>query len=278
MTGLASGMTATATSPATPAALAARLRADGYAVMPGVLSDREITAKRRALEPLLDATAFGDNSFLGRRTRRVYSLLAKTRAFDDAVLNPTLLAVAHDLLGPFQLCVSTAIEIHPGECAQTLHADDGIYPLPTSAGPLTLNSMWALSDFSADNGATRVVPGSHTWTEKRVEPGAEAGAVTAEMPAGSVLLYLGSLLHGGGANRAAAPRLGVVLEFSVGWVRPQENLGLTYPPALARGLEPRLQELLGYNLYPPFLGYVDGRHPRYLLEAAGPGGGPEERE
>lgn len=256
----------------------ASLRADGYVVIPGVLGAAEIAAKRRALQPLLDATPFGDNSFLGRRTRRVYSLLAKTRALDDAVLHPCVLAAAQDLLGPFQLCVSTAIEIHPGESAQTLHADDGIYPLPTSVGPLTLNSMWALSDFSAENGATRVVPGSHRWSEKRLEPDAQAGEVAAEMAAGSVLLYLGSLLHGGGANRAADPRLGVVLEFSAGWLRPQENLGLTYPPALVRGLAPRLQELLGYNLYPPFLGYVDGRHPRHLLEGAGPGEGRGGRE
>jgi ectoine hydroxylase-related dioxygenase (phytanoyl-CoA dioxygenase family) len=271
----------TPVSPA-PAALADRLRSDGYVVVHDVLETASVRARRRALAPFLAAAEFGGNSFLGPRTKRVYSLLAKTRAFDDAALHPTVLTLAETLLGPLQLSVSTAIEIHPGESAQTLHADDGIYPLPTAAGPLTLNSMWALSDFTVDNGATRVVPGSHRWPEKRLDAGAEAAAVPAEMKAGSVLVYLGSLLHGGGANRTPAPRLGVVLEFSVGWLRPQENLGLTYPPELVRGLEPRLQELLGYNLYPPFLGYVDGRHPRHLLEgtARGPGpiAGPSDKE
>ena len=85
------------------------------------------------------------------------------------------------------------------------------------------------------------------------------------MPAGSVLIYLGNLLHGGGANETPAPRLGVVLEYGVSWIRPQENLGLAYPPTLARTLPTRLQELLGYNLYPPFLGYVDGKDPKELL-------------
>jgi len=244
------------------AAVADRVREDGYVVLPDVLSADQVAAKRRSLEPFLERTEFGGNSFLGRRTRRVFSVLAKVRSFDDAILHPLVLGTADRLLGDHQLCVSTAIDIHPGEAAQTLHADDGVYPLPTSAGPLTLNSMWALDDFTAANGATRVVPRSHHRPDKRT---AGDEIVVAEMAAGSVLLYLGSLLHGGGANTTDRPRLGVVLEYSVSWLRPQENLGLTYPPDLVRGLPTRLQELLGYNLYPPFLGYVDGRHPRELL-------------
>ena len=243
--------------------VAAAVLADGYAVVPGVLDADEVAAKRRSLQPWLDGTEFGTNSFLGHQTRRVFSILAKVRTFDDALLNPIVLGVADRVLGHHQMSVSTAIEIHPGESAQTFHADDGVYPLPTSLGPLVLNSMWALDDFTEANGATRVVPRSHHRSEKRLE--AADDVVVAEMPAGSVLLYLGSLLHGGGANTSDRPRLGVVLEYSVSWLRPQENLGLTYPPDLVRGLPERLQELLGYNLYPPFLGYVDGKDPRALL-------------
>ncbi|HVX19797.1 MAG TPA: phytanoyl-CoA dioxygenase family protein [Acidimicrobiales bacterium] len=251
--------------------VAATVLANGFAVVPRVLDADQVAAKRRSLEPWLDRTEFGANSFLGRRTRRVYSVLAKVRTFDDALLHPLVLGVADRVLGHYQMCVSTAVEIHPGEPAQTLHADDGVYPLPTSVGPLTLNTMWALDDFTEANGATRMVPGTHRRPEKRLAEADEV--VVADMPAGSVLLYLGSLLHGGGANTTDRPRLGVVLEYSVSWLRPQENLGLTYPPDLVRDLPERLQELLGYNLYPPFLGYVDGKDPKELLRP--PPAGPE---
>ena len=123
--------------------------------------------------------------------------------------------------------------------------------------------MWALDDFTAANGATRLVPGSHRWGERRPDP---APTVTAEMPAGSVMFYLGSLWHGGGANTTDRTRLGVILEYVAAWLRPQENHVLGVPREIARALPERLQELLGYNIYPPFLGYVDGRHPRRVLE------------
>ena len=256
-------MSGTTAAPNAVDAAASQILADGFVILPDVLDAAAIAAKRASLAPLLDQAPFGHNSFLGGRTRRVYGLPAKVRSFDDALLDPVVLGVAERVLGHHQLCVTTAIEIHPGEAAQTLHADDGVYPLPTSLGPLTLNSMWALDDFTLANGATRLVPGSHRWPEKRLAESDEL--VVAEMSAGSVLLYLGSLLHGGGANRSDRARLGVILEYSVGWIRPQENLGLAYPPDLVRDLPERLQELLGYNLYPPFLGFVDGKHPRELL-------------
>lgn len=248
---------------ATVEGLAAAIFQDGYAVVEGVLDPDNLADKRRQLKDLLATTEFGDNSFVGYRTRRVFSLLAKLRCFDDAVLHPLLLGLLDQVLVHYQLCVSTAIEIAPGESAQTLHADDGVYPLPGFGRPLTVNSMWAIDDFTSANGATRLVPGSHLQPEGTSL--STQGEMIAEMPAGSVLLYLGSLWHGGGSNHTTEPRLGVVIEYVVSWLRPQENLGLTYPPHLARDLPERLQELLGYNLYPPFLGYVDGKHPGELL-------------
>jgi ectoine hydroxylase-related dioxygenase (phytanoyl-CoA dioxygenase family) len=86
------------------------------------------------------------------------------------------------------------------------------------------------------------------------------------MPPGTALLYTGSVWHGGGANRTGRDRLGVVLHYAVSWLRPVENHVLAVPPSLAASLPERLQELLGYNIHPPFIGYVDGRHPRKLLE------------
>jgi ectoine hydroxylase-related dioxygenase (phytanoyl-CoA dioxygenase family) len=156
------------------------------------------------------------------------------------------------------------IEIAPGETAQALHCDDGVYPLPRPHKEVIINTMWALDDFTEANGATRVVPGSHKWTDAR--PNDATPVVQAVMPAGSVMLFVGSVYHGGGANMTDKPRLGTVIEYVAGWLRQQENQVLAVPPDTVRTLEPRLQELIGYNVYPPFLGYVDGRHPRKVLE------------
>jgi ectoine hydroxylase-related dioxygenase (phytanoyl-CoA dioxygenase family) len=127
-----------------------------------------------------------------------------------------------------------------------------------------VNTMWPLDEFTAENGATRFAPGSHLWAPGR-QPAPDEPLVAATMPPGSVMLYLGSLWHGGGANRTSLPRLGVILEYVVSWLRPQENHCLAVPPDTVRQLPERLQELLGYNIYPPFVGYVDGAHPRKVL-------------
>jgi ectoine hydroxylase-related dioxygenase (phytanoyl-CoA dioxygenase family) len=127
--------------------------------------------------------------------------------------------------------------------------------------------MWPLEDFTEVNGATRLVPQSHRWVDDR--PGPDTETVAAEMPAGTALMYLGSVWHGGGANQTEHARLGVVLHYAVGWLRPVENHVLAVPPKQAKDLDPRLQELLGYNICPPFIGYVDGSHPRKLLTHAG---------
>jgi len=136
-------------------------------------------------------------------------------------------------------------------------------PLPLDFPPVVVNTMWALDDFTEANGATRIVPGSHRWVDRLPADGDEV--VAAAMPAGSVNFYLGRLYHGGGANRTDLPRLGVILEYVASWLRPQENHILAVPADVVATLPERLQELLGYNIYPPFLGYVDGRHPRRSL-------------
>jgi ectoine hydroxylase-related dioxygenase (phytanoyl-CoA dioxygenase family) len=128
---------------------------------------------------------------------------------------------------------------------------------------VVVNTMWAFDDFTVDNGATRVVPGSQKWPSG--EYNGDEETISVEMPAGSVIFYPGTVLHGGGANRTDRPRLGVILEYVAGWLRPQENHLLAVPREVAAQLPPALQELLGYNVYPPFVGYVDGRHPRRSL-------------
>lgn len=240
------------------------LERDGYAIVEGVLSPEEARAKREELTAVLDRTPTGRNSFEGYQTRRIYALFAKTRAFDEPATHPLVLGVLDRVLGHYQLSAPSGIEIAPGERAQRLHRDDSVYPIARPHAELVVNTMWALDDFTEPNGATHVIPGSHKWIDEPIPR--EAGTARAVMPAGSVMFFLGSVVHGGGANQTDRPRLGVILEYAVGWVRPQENHLLGVPKSIVRTLPQRLQELLGYNIYPQFLGNVDGRHPLKYLE------------
>ncbi|MGA2520996.1 MAG: phytanoyl-CoA dioxygenase family protein [Acidimicrobiales bacterium] len=241
----------------------AALERDGYALVEELMGATERQAARGDLHRVLVGTPGGRNLFEGAHTRRVYALFAKTRAFDAPAVHPLVSGVLDQVLGHCQLSAPTGIEIGPGEEAQMLHYDDAIYPLPRPHPEVVLNTMWALDDFTEANGATRLVAGSHRWVDER--PSDATPTVAATMAGGSVLFYLGSLWHGGGANTTDRPRLGVVLEYVASWLRPQENHFLAVPTGTARQLPERLQELLGYNIRPPFMGYVDGRHPRRVL-------------
>jgi ectoine hydroxylase-related dioxygenase (phytanoyl-CoA dioxygenase family) len=244
--------------------VAQRLRDDGYVVVSGMLSADELQAARADLGRVLETTPTGRNAFEGRATQRVYALFAKTRTFDRAAVHPLLLEVLDQVLGHYQLSAPVGIRIGPGEAAQVLHRDDAVYPLPQPGPPVVISTMWPLDEFTENNGATRFIPGSHRWEPGR-RPGPDDPVRTATLSPGEVMFYLGSLWHGGGANRTARPRLGVLLEYVPAWLRPQENHCLAVPRDVVRQLPERLQELLGYNIYPPFLGYVDGAHPRKVL-------------
>jgi ectoine hydroxylase-related dioxygenase (phytanoyl-CoA dioxygenase family) len=254
--------------PATSASedVAQRLLDDGYVVVTGMMDPAGLTAAREDLDRVLQTTHKGRNFFEGFDTQRVYALFAKTRAFDRAATDPLLLGVLDQVLGNYQLSAPVGIRIGPGEKAQILHRDDAIYPVPEPHPPFVVNTMWPLDDFTLENGATRFIPGSHRWEPGRT-PRPDDEVVTAVISPGSAMFYLGSLWHGGGANQTSAPRLGVILHYCVGWLRQQENHCLAVPREVARELPERLQELLGYNIYPPFVGYVDGVHPRKALSA-----------
>ena len=260
---LPDGLSATT---ATGRQVAERLAADGYVVVSDMMTGEQVQAARADLSRVLETTHTGRNAFEGFDTQRVYALFAKTRTFDQAAIHPLLLDVLDQVLGHYQLSAPTGIRIGPGEQAQILHRDDGIYPVPEPHPPLVLNTMWPLDEFTEQNGATRFIPGSHLWQPGR-QPAASDEVVQATMSPGSALFYLGSLWHGGGANQTDLPRLGVILEYAAAWLRQQENHCLAVPRAVVRALPERLQELLGYNIYPPFVGYVDGRHPRRMLAA-----------
>ena len=241
------------------------LERDSYAIVEGVLSPSEVEQKRADLIEVLRSTPTGRNDFEGFKTQRIYALFGKTRAFDGPATHPLILGVLDRVLGHYQLSAPVGISIGPGETAQVLHCDDGVYPLPRPHAEVVVNTMWPLDDFTRENGATRIIAGSHAWTDRR--PAETDTVVDAVMPAGSVMFFRGSAYHGGGANNTDRPRLGVILEYVSTWLRPQENHLLAVPRDVARTLPERLQELLGYNIHPPFLGNVDGRHPRKVLMA-----------
>jgi ectoine hydroxylase-related dioxygenase (phytanoyl-CoA dioxygenase family) len=238
----------------------------GYALIPGAISSEQVARARSELEAIVENTPLGRDDFEGHRTRRVYGLFGKTRSLDDLATHDVVLGALDRILGHYQLSAPTGISIGPGETAQPLHPDDALYPVPRPHPEIVVNVMWPLQDFTATNGATRIVPGSQRWTDER--PGPDTETITVELPAGTALIYTGSVWHGGGANHSDSNRLGVVLHYAVSWLRPVENHVLVVPPAAAAELSPRLQELLGYNIHPPFIGYVDGRHPRKLIDEA----------
>jgi Phytanoyl-CoA dioxygenase (PhyH) len=244
----------------TGAEVAGQLLEDGYVVVSGMMSPEDVQAARADLDRVLAETKTGRNAFEGFSTQRVYALFAKTRTFDAVATHPLLLDVLDRVLGHYQLSAPVGIRIGPGEKAQILHRDDAIYPLPEPHPPVVVNTMWPLDPFTEENGATRFVAGSHKWEPGRSPRGADPLSAAVMTP-GSAMFYLGSLWHGGGANQTGQPRLGVILEYAAAWLRPQENHCLAVPRSVVRELPERLAELLGYNIYPPFVGYVDGSHP-----------------
>lgn len=199
----------------------------------------------------------GGNGFEGRATTRVYNLLALGELYAQIPVHPVVLPLMHHLLGPGCLVSSlSAITIHPGEIAQPIHADDQVMPVSKPHRPLTANSMWALTDFTEANGATRIIPGSHLADHSPVY-GQHYDSVPAEMPRGSILVWDGGLWHGGGANATDSKRRGIAMNYCAGFIRQQENQQLGIPLDVLRGFSPTLQELCGFGVYKGLIGHID---------------------
>lgn len=240
--------------------LAAVLR-DGYVVLPDLLSEAEVDEIRLAVEPLLDLR--GRNGFEGRTTQRVYSVLNKTRSCDRIADHPRVLALLDRLFMPnYLLSMLQVINILPGEQAQMLHTDDGFYPLPRPRKALGAATIWAIDDFTADNGATDIVASSHEWGDRLPDPAEREPVV---MSAGSCVFFLGTLWHGGGANNTAVSRLAVTAQYCEPWLRPQEAFTLSMTRDTVRTVSEDIRRMLGYSIHPPFIGQVDGMHPKRLL-------------
>jgi ectoine hydroxylase-related dioxygenase (phytanoyl-CoA dioxygenase family) len=259
----ATGSIGATVDPALVHADLAALERDGYVVLENLINPEECERIRAAVTPLLDKT--GRNSFEGERTQRIYSVLGKTRACDRLVDHPRVLALLDRLFLPnYLLSQLQVININPGEAAQLLHPDDAIYPVPRPRAPLGAATMWAIDPFTDDNGATVVLPGSHRWgTDRR--PGDDDTRVTAVMPPGSCVFFVGTLWHGGGPNRSDQARLAVTTQYCEPWLRPQEAFTLSTDRETVRAVSEDIRRMLGYSIHPPFIGMVDGMHPKRLL-------------
>jgi ectoine hydroxylase-related dioxygenase (phytanoyl-CoA dioxygenase family) len=268
----------------------AALREHGFLVIPSLLPPDMVAAMRAALRPHLRAEVFGRNQFEGHRTERVYSLVGLDPLFADLVAHPRILAICDALLQPnYLLTASQAINLHPGETEQALHTDDSFYRIPRPRDAVSISTIWAVDPFTTTNGATQIVPGSHRWDDAAVgdllaqvdfssSPGGEPrppaplpDAVRRQlrdvtMSGGSVIVFLGTLVHRGGANRDDRPRLALSNQYCEPWARQQENYGLSIPRTAARRMSRRVQDLLGYSIHPPFMGHVLGLHPHRLLD------------
>lgn len=244
------------------------LERDGYLILPYVLSAHELNALEIELEPWLERTPRCEGDFYGWNTTRVGGLLAKAPLVQRLALDRRILALAEALLRPscdcLQLNLTQATRVHPGEVGQAPHRDEEMWPWPTEGRHWLVNVMWAVSDFTAENGATRLWPGSH---RAALDRGIDEGeSIAAEMAAGSALIFLGSLTHGAGANCSKAPRTGVIVSYCLGWLKTYENQFLAYPPEVARRFPDELQRLIGYRMHRPNLGGWEGRDP---IEALG---------
>ncbi len=240
----------------------------GYVVLRNAIDASTLDLLREQLAPYLTGALMGRNDFEGLRSERVYSLLTKAPAIAQLVAHPAVLAVCDELLHPsYLLSAALVVNLHPGETAQGWHQDDALGAGPPPRAPQGVSTIWAIDDFTADNGATDVVPGSHLWNHAppSQEEMSEMG-VSLEMPAGSVAIFPGNLFHRGGANRSRGKRFGLTIQYCQPWLRQLENMMLAYPPEVARRFPERIRQLIGYALVQgTFVGYVDGRHPSKLL-------------
>jgi len=246
----------------------ARIAEQGYTILERAIEPELVGAIAADLERLEKELCIGPgkNLFEGFRTARIYNLLAHGETFERIPVHPAVLPLVEGVLDRGCLVSSlSSIAIGPDETPQPLHADDQLIPLPKPHVPLVCNTIWAITDFTEANGATRLVPGSHT-ADRSPNPLSPHATVAAEMPAGSVLVYHGSLWHGGGANRTASRRVGIAMNYCAGWVRQQENQQLGIPREIARRFSPRLRELVGYGVYHHLIGHIDKQSPVTLLD------------
>ncbi len=249
------------------------IRAQGYSISQCLISPNLVKRIRGDLAPYFRVAPKGRNDFEGFKSQRLYSLLTKSKCLAKLVEHPLILGLADRFLREdYLLTAAAAVRIHPGETPQGFHRDDN----PANAPDWGFRDMWGFStiwmfdDFTESNGATEIIPGSHKWPmEQAPEP---SQAVKACAPAGSVLLFAGNLLHRNGPSSKSIKdktRLGITIQYSQPWLRTIENFTLAVPPEKAARFSSKVQALLGYSVDAPgFVGFVDGLHPKRLINPA----------
>ena len=245
------------------------INADGAVILENVLQADEIQQFRHEMDPFMEATAAGQDDFSGQATTRTGALVARSAKAREMLLNATVVSAAGAFLAPYckriQVHLTQIIRLKPGQGKQMIHRDRWAWGQYLKNVEPQFNTIWAITDFTAENGATQVVPGSTDWPDDRKATAAEI--CQAEMSAGSVVLYTGSVFHGGGENRSNSDRIGVNLTYTLGWLRQEENQYLSCPPEIAKTFSSELQDLLGYTMGQYALGYY--------TPPAGPGEQPE---
>ena len=235
----------------------ASIRSDGACILDSVISPESVARLRGETDPYMENTRNGLDSFTGRSTTRTGGLVTRSPACQDLIQNARILELCDGFLlqycERYQLHLGQIIRIRPGEKAQQIHRDRWAWGTHLAHVEPQLNTIWALTDFTEENGATRVVPGSTRWEDKREAKAEEI--VAAEMALGSVLLYTGSVFHGGGQNSSPQDRIGLNITYSLAWLRQEENQYLSTPPHQARDLNSDLQQLIGYSMGQYALGY-----------------------
>ncbi len=246
----------------------AEIEDQGYTIVENAfdtdLAD-ELAEDLLRLERELEVTP-NRNAFEGHNTIRIYNLLVHGPLYERIPIHPTLLPIVERVLDDGCLISSlSSISILPGERPQPIHADDQLIPIEKPHVPLVCNSMWAITDFTEDNGATRVIPGSHKRDHSPTF-GQTYQSQGACMRKGSIMIYNGSMWHGGGENRTDDRRVGIAMNYCAGFIRQQENQQLGIPRDIAKRFPKRLQELVGYSVYRMLIGHIDHGHPARVLD------------
>lgn len=270
------------------ASIIATIQEQGYSIIEGLMPPGKVDAARAVLDPVFAGQQTGRNQFEGFKTQRIYSLPKYGPALWPFFDNSDVLKIIKPLLwGDCLITAALAANVLPGEQPQAFHTDDAFYPIPRPRPAFSVGAIWAMDDFTADNGATQLIPYSHTWGEDErpegvlgtdaafgaKQPGQADGwagpdnaeIVTAEMPRGSVLIFLGNLWHRAGGNVSSGARLGLFPQYCAAWARQQENFFLSIDKEIVAEMPETMQSLLGYQIHPPFMGHAGGRHPAKVL-------------
>ena len=251
------------------------LNNDAGVIIDGLIDQKEVNLLNKDLAPYLKNDVFGRDEFTGFKTKRIGALIARSEACRNLAMQPLVNEVSEKYLSPFcdgyQLHFTSAVSIGPGESKQILHRDRGIWGgyLPRRIEPL-MSTIWAVTEFTKENGATQIVPGSHLWEKARIPK--ENEIAFAEMKPGSVLLYTGTVLHGGGSNSSKNDiRTGVFLHYALNWLRQEENQYLSCPPDIAKDIPQEVRSLIGYSKGGYILGfYSDPKDKKAVYESVSP--------